>query len=217
MVIDIIIPTIPERERYLERCLRTINNVELPQGIQHNIIVINEKSSAGKQRNIGLSQSTGDYFYFIDDDDLMIDGFYCHKMVTALNRKDPAVFFRSHRYFQPSETDLDTFRYDNCFWAIGRNYMNYHQLHNKINSQFNPYPVGSYILRKDMKKIKWPEEFMFGEDIIYNSNITKELCKIAPSLSYIDDMKHIVIRHQKSTTYATPERRMDHWLINGTK
>lgn len=207
--IDIIIPTIPPRFKYLNRLLDIIKNIPKPDNFYLNPIVINKQSSAGKQRNEGKILSSGDYIYYIDDDDIMLFNFFCDTMVSYINSGKRAIFFRSHRYNQVSQNDLNYLQYDNFFWAVGRKYQNYLQLSKSIVNKYNPYPVGCYLLRKDLKNIDWPEKSMFGEDIIFNSKVTHELSKTENKIYYIDDMKHVVVRHPKSTTYQN--RNMSWW------
>ena len=211
--IDFIIPTIPPREHYLKRCLTAINNLAVPSGIEivKNPIVISEKKSAGAQRNIALARSTGDYIYFIDDDDIVLHNFFCSRMIENLTSGSLAVFFASERYFQPSEDDMHHMVPDNFMWAVGRTIRTTTELANIITPSFNPYPVGSYILHKSFKDIRWPEAYTFGEDLGYNKMVCVSLSKKVRQLTYIDEVKHITVRHALSTTYAGKGKDMTLW------
>lgn len=213
MQIDFIIPTIPQRSEYLKRCLTSIENLVIPKdsNITKNVIIVSEGKSAGAQRNIGLSKSTGDYIYFIDDDDIVLCNFFCTRMLSYLNKGVTSVFFGSDRYFQPSEDDLKHFVFDQVKWHIGRHHKTLPSLYSSITPNFNPYPVGSYILNKDAKVIQWPVAYDFGEDIGYNKTVVHYLMNQNPVLNYIDETKHIVIRHALSTTWHPDKPRNMRW------
>jgi hypothetical protein len=221
--VDFIIPTIPPRKRYLERLLKSIDNIITPDDVKKNIIIVDEGGTAGTQRNRGLERSKGDYIYFVDDDDIVMSSFFCQSMMSYLRSRERAVFFTSERWHQPSEEDLKELEFDNTAWTIGRSFVSYKQLADRINmygTMDNPagpnlYCVGCYILRSDMKHIKWPTSSQFGEDIIYNKVVCLELARTNPSIKYIDAVKHIYVRHSNSTTWHTsqshPEGRNMRW------
>lgn len=202
MKIDVIIPTIPGREAFLERTLTSVQNVKLPEGFVFTPLVINEQQTAGAQRNIGLQRSEGDYIYYLDDDDLVMTSLFCKKVTDFLKAGRKAVFFDSQRWAQEDEKDMTAIKYDGITWAVGRQFSNYFQMTRAINGQHNPYPVGAYLLRSDLKHVQWRTDSKFGEDIVYNKNICSELCKSESNIAYVPETKHLVIRHQTSTTYA---------------
>jgi len=216
ITVDFIIPTIEPRKEYLKRCLTCIENITVPSGVEivKNPIVICGAKSAGAQRNEALAQSQGDYIYFLDDDDIVLHHFFNSRMIDYLQRNEPAVFFGSERFVQPEENDLKDIRPDNMIWRVGRTYRTTVELSNAVTPHFNPYPVGSYILRKDFREIRWPEEWHFGEDIGYNKRVCVELSRKTRAYSYIDEILHIVVRHPLSTTWYPKKPRNMRWHLD---
>ena len=80
MIIDIVTPSIPERILYLHRLKKCIENIKLPPDVFLNHIIIESKETAGKNRNIALSKSKGDYIFYIDDDDIPLFNLICNTL-----------------------------------------------------------------------------------------------------------------------------------------
>jgi len=206
--ISFIIPTIPKRTLYLRRLLTTIDNIGWPGNeFEKELIIVDEGKSAGAQRNIGLKRCTGDYLYFVDDDDLILRNFMCGRMQTFMRNNERGIFFVSERWIQPNETDLKDLRNEHISWAVGRRYKTYKELFRSISNTFNPYNVGCYVFRADLKHIQWPEAYEFGEDIGYNRLACNEISKTNSNIAFIDECKHIVVRHDKTTTWQNRDMR----------
>jgi len=201
MQIDIIIPTIPSRKHYLNRLLMSIDSIYPSNNINLNIIIVDSGGSAGKQRNEGLERSSGDYFYFIDDDDLIYPNFF-QNLYTYLEAGHPAIFFSSERFYQDDDINLWKLRKDSFHWQLKNSFGSFYVMKNVLDRNENTHPVGCYLLRKDLKDIKWDESTNFGEDIIYNRDIVNKLVELEAPFIYLNDFKHGVVLHNKSTMFS---------------
>lgn len=207
MQVDIIIPTIPSRKHYLNRLLMSLDNMNQSNNIVFNPIIVDSGSSAGKQRNIGLERSTGDYFYFVDDDDLIYPNFI-QNLYPQLEAGHPAIFFSSERFYQDEDINLWKLKKDTFHWNLKNSFGSFLAMKNVLDRGENTHPVGCYILRKDLKDIKWEESPIFGEDIIYNKNVINRLVEIVAPFIYLNEFKHAVVLHNKSTMFRGS---MDWW------
>ena len=208
MLIDIITPTIPIRSAFLNRLKACVAGLSLTKDIKVNHIIINESKSAGAHRNLGLLKSTGDYIYYIDDDDILLHNFISDSLVNLMLLEKKLIVFKTERYFQPDENNIHHIVPDNFSWDFGK-YTNVIQMINVLNTGNNPYPVGSYLIHKSLKNILWPETTEFGEDIKYNKSVLVELAKVDDKINFINEIKAIIVRHNKSTTYQA--RNMNWW------
>lgn len=203
MIIDIVTPSIPERILYLHRLKKCIENIKLPPDVFLNHIIIESKETAGKNRNIALSKSKGDYIFYIDDDDIPLFNLICNRVHSLLLKNVPMIFWDATRYIQPNESDIHSIFPDskNIKWKPGLIWKTFSEVSNSVSMRQN-YPVGSYIVRSDYKNILWPESSNFGEDIIYNKLLTKEISKSYDQIYYVPEEKVIIIKHPLSTTYG---------------
>lgn len=65
-LVSVVIPTIPERKKLLERAVKSVKN-QTYDNIE--IITVTEGNNACEARNIGIERSNGDFIAFLDDDD----------------------------------------------------------------------------------------------------------------------------------------------------
>ena len=76
MTLEILIPTLPERKEFLNGLVSTIFS-QSNHGCFNSDIIISiddrgEEISTGTKRNDLLSKATGDYVWFVDDDDIIM-------------------------------------------------------------------------------------------------------------------------------------------------
>lgn len=97
MTLTILIPTLPDRYHYLKR----LQDVLLPQVERFKDRVnveYNDKGTSmtiGEKRNALVTMASGEYFSFIDDDDL-IPRYYVEEMLAAIDKAPDVVTFKGH-------------------------------------------------------------------------------------------------------------------------
>lgn len=94
MKLSILIPTLnePDRVEFLRR-LRSVLDPQLTNDVEVCINDAGRFMSTGQKRNELIKNSTGDYFVFLDDDD-MISSDYVSEILDAITRKPDVVTFQ---------------------------------------------------------------------------------------------------------------------------
>lgn len=212
-MISIIIPAY-NAEDFIERCLKSIFN---QSNQDYEIIVVNDGSSDntlailerlkdehpdyaftiittpnrghGPARNLGVSQATGDYIWFIDADDYLysddaIDGCICD-----LNNNNPDIYI-----FSAFETD---FKKRKKYWHYARkekltNIKKDPTLYFKQNWSWNKILKKSFL---DTTGLCYNDCMMFEDVYLY-----VDLYQQAKSIYISRDVKYVYVKHNKSLT-----------------
>jgi len=145
-LVSVIIPTLPERTKVLQRALDSIKSQTYPN---IEIIVATEGNSATEARNIGISKANGDFIAFLDDDDEWMPEKIEKQIQTMEQHPDcPLVICHSH--------DL---RFNNDRINAPPDIIN----HKMIVKSFNLSSTSSYLVRRyalDMiKMIHYSDDF----------------------------------------------------------
>lgn len=97
MMVSILICTLPDRFNYLKR----LQNILMPQVLKYSDRVevrihdAERHMTTGEKRNLLIQQCWGDYFIFIDDDDIIPD-FYLEEIVKAMEQKPDVITFNGY-------------------------------------------------------------------------------------------------------------------------
>lgn len=91
MKLSILIPTIPERQHILRRLLNTLERQKTPD-VEIRIHDAGGSMSTGEKRDRLIESAEGEYFCFIDDDDLVPE-YYIREMLAAINQNPDVVSF----------------------------------------------------------------------------------------------------------------------------
>lgn len=70
-MISVIIPTLPGRHEYLEKCL---DSLQTHTKNEYEVITVTEGSNWGEACRIGAERATGDYLFFFSDDMEVMEG-----------------------------------------------------------------------------------------------------------------------------------------------
>lgn len=93
--LSILIPTLPDRYPYLRR-LQAVLQPQVDKFKDRVNIHYNDTGRAmtiGEKRNAMIAMASGEYFSFIDDDDL-VPAFYVSEMLKAIDQKPDVVTFK---------------------------------------------------------------------------------------------------------------------------
>ncbi len=87
--LSILIPTLPERQHILRRLLNTLERQKTPD-VEIRIHDAGGSMSTGEKRDRLIESAEGEYFCFIDDDDLVPE-YYISEMLSAINQNPDVV------------------------------------------------------------------------------------------------------------------------------
>jgi hypothetical protein len=115
MIISILTPTIPGREKQLQALQRRIEEQIGGQAVEHLILSDNRKRSIGAKRQALLDIARGQYIAFVDDDDDVADGYIEELVNAAASNADVITFLQGATYngqqsvvdFQLGQSDQD--------------------------------------------------------------------------------------------------------------
>ena len=83
--LSILIPSLEERRKTLEQLKTELANQIGKRNVEVLSLSDNRQMSIGQKRNMLLTQSTGEYVAFVDDDD-MVSPDYIEKVLNALTK-----------------------------------------------------------------------------------------------------------------------------------
>lgn len=171
--IDFIIPATPDRTGILQRTILSIQEAMrlCPSCYFQVIPVVSEKGPA-ENRQAGLERSTGDYIYYVDSDDQIIQKWMHPEMLQGMRDGCGMILFDS------MHVPLDNIyraSVDNPEpgWPANR-WKTPHQFYSALQTGTNQATVGQYIISKELKDIRWDPNARF-EDYQYLLNVVKAM------------------------------------------
>lgn len=176
MKLSILIPTLPERDRFLSR-LRSILDKQLTPDIE---VLTDDRirtTPTGTKRNDLISRSKGEYIAFIDDDDL-ISHDYIKNIMLAIARNPDVVTFCGK---------ITTNGVNPVDWVIklGSDYIT-------KDGKYYRWPNHLSVMRRELIKDVKFENIWIGEDykwskIIHDRKILKSEVHIAKQLYFYEE------------------------------
>lgn len=155
MKLSILICTLPERVELLKR-LTNILNPQLKDDCE--ILVNSEPRSVptGTKRNKLITESQGEYFSFIDDDDT-VPIYYVNEILNALNQNPDCVTFNGRMTTDGAHEKKFTIR-------LGSEYVDRHGMYYR-------WPNHICVMKKSVvQNIKFPDKWI-GEDYDWSKRI----------------------------------------------
>jgi hypothetical protein len=98
MILSILTPTIPGRERQLQSLQWRIEEQIGGQAVEHLILSDNRKRSIGAKRQALLDIARGQYIAFVDDDDDIADSYVEELLAAAASGADVITFLQGATY-----------------------------------------------------------------------------------------------------------------------
>jgi hypothetical protein len=98
MILSILTPTIPGRERQLQSLQWRIEEQIGGQAVEHLILSDNRKRSIGAKRQALLDIARGQYITFVDDDDDIADSYVEELLTAAASGADVITFLQGATY-----------------------------------------------------------------------------------------------------------------------
>jgi len=96
VVLSILIPTLPERERYLCEMLMNLNSQIVKNNLVGKVQIITDdrgrEITTGQKRNELISQAKGKYIWQVDDDDFIFD-YAINEIVNAASKNPDVIVF----------------------------------------------------------------------------------------------------------------------------
>ena len=98
MILSILTPTIPGREKQLYALQQKIEEQIGGQAVEHLILSDNRKRSIGAKRQALLDIARGQYIAFVDDDDDIADGYVAELLKATVSSADVITFLQGATY-----------------------------------------------------------------------------------------------------------------------
>lgn len=155
--LSILIPTLPERHDILSR----LNNILVPQVKKHTGVEIKyhdagRQMTTGEKRNQLISNCEGEYFSFIDDDDL-VPVYYVDELLKAIEKNPDVITFIGHMTTNGKDRKNFTIK-------LGESY-------NERGGHYYRFPNHLSCFKKSLvEHIKFPHQHM-QEDYIWAKQI----------------------------------------------
>lgn len=178
--LSILIPSLEERRKTLEQLKTELSNQIGKRNVEVLSLPDNRQMSIGQKRNMLLTQSTGEYVAFVDDDD-MVSPDYIEKVLNALTKNPDCSSLTGQIVFSDgySRPFIHSLRYDR--WIDDHEGKVYYRPPNHLNAVrraiavqvgFPPWNSGedrsfSMGIRHFLKKEEWID------GVIYNYKCSK--------------------------------------------
>jgi cellulose synthase/poly-beta-1,6-N-acetylglucosamine synthase-like glycosyltransferase len=178
--LSILIPSLEERRKTLEQLKTELANQIGKRNVEVLSLSDNRQMSIGQKRNMLLTQSTGEYVSFVDDDD-MVSPDYIEKVLNALTKNPDCSSLTGEIVFSDgySRPFIHSLRYDR--WVDDHEGKVYYRPPNHLNAVrrsiavqvgFPPWNSGedrsfSMGIRHFLKKEEWID------GVIYNYKCNK--------------------------------------------
>jgi len=98
MILSILTPTIPGREKQLYALQQKIEEQIGGQAVEHLILSDNRKRSIGAKRQALIDIARGQYIAFVDDDDDIADGYVAELLKATASGADVITFLQGATY-----------------------------------------------------------------------------------------------------------------------
>ena len=98
MILSILTPTIPGREKQLQALQQKIEGQIGGQPVEHLILSDNRKRSIGAKRQALVNIARGQYIAFVDDDDDIADFYVAELLTAAASGADVITFLQGATY-----------------------------------------------------------------------------------------------------------------------
>jgi hypothetical protein len=98
MILSILTPTIPGREKQLQALQQKIEVQIGGQAVEHLILSDNRQRSIGAKRQALLDIARGEYIAFVDDDDDIADSYVEELLTAAASGADVITFLQAATY-----------------------------------------------------------------------------------------------------------------------
>lgn len=213
MLISIVVP-VYNAEKYIVKCMdslinQTYGNIEIivindgSKDRTKNIldkyalndkrikIIHKENTGVSDTRNIGINISTGEYVCFVDADD-WLDSDYIEEVVKNLKCNYPDMLLngiieeRGNKVYYSDKHESIIFNNSISFLEqlFLYNYMNWG-------------PVATFYSNKYIKKVQFPVDILFGEDLYFKYSIAKIM---EGKIMYVPMFKYHYVRNDNSAT-----------------
>ena len=185
MILSILTPTIPGREKQLQALQQKIEAQIGGQPVEHLILSDNRKRSIGAKRQALVDIARGEYIAFVDDDDDISED-YVSSLLGAMESGADVITFEQRAIYNGLESKV-------CFG---------------VNNQDNAFTPNGITLRAPWHVCAWRRDVVagclfsevnFGEDLVWCIQARQRL----KTAHHIDKVLH-TYRHDAATT-AAPE------------
>lgn len=221
--LSIIVP-VYNVENYLERCILSVLSQDIPHD-DYEIIIINDGSTdnsynIAKQlekvhnnirlftqenkgpstaRNYGIDLAKGDYIWFVDSDDYIVECCLAQLLSVIAEKKLDIL------YFTFEEIGLDASRTKRCIQPVSKNKI----INGKNALKEGFYPSSSCIALwnrnyLDRIKLRFSTNIMYAEDSLFSFTA---LCQ-ANNVMFIDESFYVYERREGSSTTKAGEEKI---------
>ena len=187
-LVSVVIPTIPERKRLLERAVKSVKN-QTYDNIE--IVTVTEGNNACEARNIGIERSNGEFISFLDDDDTW--------QPTKIEKQVDELL--KHTWSPLCVTYSRDLRFDQDRISKTSHVIT----HNEAIESFSVSSTSTYLVRKQaLEEIKEKDGYYFDESLV-----SAQEYDLALRLSKYEDI--ITVEDVLVTQYQSENQISENW------